>query len=193
MSSSLRRLAVFSSVAMLALWTLTIASNRVTASAKENFEQSFQKRLSDYIQLRRQIVERLHTNGDGLDEAGESGVRGGLADAIRDARQSAQMGEICGGDIAGWIARTVRMDLSGRSELDRQAILSEVPWVPIVRVNDPYPDGAALATMPPALLEHLFPLPPALQYRFLKDAVILLDVDANIIVDAVPNVLRERF
>ena len=46
--------------------------------------------------------------------------------------------------------------------------------------------------MPPLLLTQLPPLPPELQYRFLGRALILLDADANLIVDVVPDALPER-
>ena len=80
------------------------------------------------------------------------------------------------------------MDLARRAPLDRQAILMEVRKAH-VRLNDVYPDGAPFATMPPLLLLQLPPLPAGLEYRFLGNAVILLDVDANLVVDFVPNAL----
>jgi hypothetical protein len=69
-------------------------------------------------------------------------------------------------------------------------ILSEVPEVSSVRVNDFYPEGEPLATVPPSLLQQLEPLPPELQYRFLASALILLDIDTHLIVDFIPNALQ---
>ena len=71
-----------------------------------------------------------------------------------------------------------------RGEAD---ILSEVPAVPAVHVNDFYPEGEPLGTVPPSLLRQLDPLPPELQYRFLSNALILLDIDTALIVDFIPN------
>ena len=43
--------------------------------------------------------------------------------------------------------------------------------------------------MPPALLLRLPPLAPELQYRFIGRTLILLDVDANLVVDVLPDAL----
>jgi hypothetical protein len=69
-------------------------------------------------------------------------------------------------------------------------LLSEVPDVASVRVNDFYPEGEPLGTVPPALLRQLDPLPQELQYRFLSTDLILLDVDTSLIVDVIPDAFR---
>ena len=69
-------------------------------------------------------------------------------------------------------------------------LLSEVPEVASVRVNDFYPEGEPLGTVPPSLLQQLDPLPQELQYRFLATSLILLDVDTLLIVDVIPDAFR---
>ena len=50
--------------------------------------------------------------------------------------------------------------------------------------------------MPPQLLSSLYPLPEGLEYRFLDRHLVLLDGEANLVVDyildVVPTVLRGR-
>jgi hypothetical protein len=50
-------------------------------------------------------------------------------------------------------------------------------------VNGRYPDTIPLSTMSPQIIKALPPLPEELEYRFIQDALILLDVHAHIIVD----------
>jgi len=52
-----------------------------------------------------------------------------------------------------------------------------------------YPETKPLATVPPKLLAKLPRLPEELQYRFFDRHLILLDVDADLIVDYIPDAL----
>lgn len=56
-------------------------------------------------------------------------------------------------------------------------------------VNASYPDGGALTTMPPELLQLLPALPAGLEYRFMDRDLILWDPHANLIVDYIPDAL----
>ena len=57
-------------------------------------------------------------------------------------------------------------------------------WVPAV--NGPL-DWFATGATPPSILRALPSLPGVLQYRFVKLDLVLLDVDANLIVDILPG------
>jgi len=50
-------------------------------------------------------------------------------------------------------------------------------------VNGRYPDTIPLSSVPPQILKALPPLPEELEYRFIQNSLILLDVHAHIIVD----------
>jgi hypothetical protein len=175
-----------------ALTVIVLSPERMATRARSGSASVFQERVSEYTRLRQQIVRHLQADrldGDGADDA-DAAIRRALASAIRAARYDARAGDVFGVEMSGRILRMVRADLSARAPRDRDAILFEVPAVADVRVNDGYPNGAPLATMPPLLLMQLVPLPPELQYRFLGDAIIMLDVDASLIVDVVPHALR---
>jgi len=191
MSNIHARLFVVSAIILVGHIVAGPSSDRMTASAKSIAPTSFQDRLEEYVRLRRQIAELLQAEelaGDGTDAS----VRIALASAIGEARHDARMGDVFGPEVAARMQQIVWTDMTNRAPREREAILSEVPVVPRARVNDLYPDGAPLATTPPLLLRQLEPLPPELQYRFLEDAMILLDVDAGLIVDVIPNVLGRR-
>lgn len=177
-------------IALLAFTTIVPSSARMAGTTASASVRAFQERVSEYTRLRRQIVEHLQMSGLVAHGATDTAFRVALARAIQDARRHAGTGDVFGVEITDRILQSVRIDMSARQPVDRLAILSDMPAVPRVRVNDCYPEGAPFATMPPLLLIRLVPLPPELQYRFLMDAVILLDVDANLIVDLIPHALR---
>jgi hypothetical protein len=147
----------------------------------------FQDRVDAYVALHRQCAERFLA-ADVQPNSSSETFRDALRDSIRSARRHAQPGEILCPALAPRILQLVRTDLAAREPLERQAILDGVPQRQ-VRVNDCYPSGEPLATMPPALLLRLPPLAPELQYRFIGRTLILLDVDANLVVDVLPDVL----
>lgn len=162
------------------------AHGQLAVSVGDESIRVFQECVSAYILMRQQIAEQLLA--DWVEADADTRFRRRLAAAIQATRRDSRPGDILCAGIGEGILRTVRMDLARRAPLDRQAILMEVRKAH-VRLNDVYPDGAPFATMPPLLLLQLPPLPAGLEYRFLGNAVILLDVDATLVVDFVPNAL----
>jgi hypothetical protein len=59
-----------------------------------------------------------------------------------------------------------------------------------LRVDHSYPKDAALQSTPPSLLQNLPQLPPDVEYRFVGNALILRDVEANLIVDFLPEAIH---
>jgi len=58
-----------------------------------------------------------------------------------------------------------------------------------VSANGRYPDTVPLATMPPQVLAALPTLPDELEFRFIADRLILLDVPAHLVVDYIEDAL----
>ena len=56
-----------------------------------------------------------------------------------------------------------------------------------LRVNGRYPDAVPLSTVPPQVLQGLPKLPEELEYRFIGDRLILIDIHAHIIVDLIDD------
>ena len=56
-------------------------------------------------------------------------------------------------------------------------------------INKTMPDSAALATVPPVLLNNLPRLPDNLQYRFIGRHIVLIDGDTRLMMDYILNVL----
>jgi hypothetical protein len=66
-------------------------------------------------------------------------------------------------------------------------ILDENPGNVGLRVNARYPDEIPLSTVPPQVLSSLPKLPEELDYRFIGERLILLDVHAHTIADYMDN------
>ena len=170
-------------VSVMLLGGLAITSSRSELPARSDSPVTpFRQRVAAYAELRQQIINDLLEIG--IDPTADGGreFRSRLGLAIREARRQAQPGEIFCLEVAGPVRLMVRNTLQGADD-----ILSEVPEVASVRVNDFYPEGEPLATVPTSLLRRLDPLPQELQYRFLATSLILLDVDTSLIVDFIPD------
>lgn len=186
MTTKSAHLAVFCAVILLGGFAATTGIQREPPIRPASSVNPFRERVASYTQLRQQIIADLLEHGidpNGEDDGVEFRQRLGLA--IREARRQAQPGEIFCVEVAGHMRRAVWNALRGEDE-----ILADVPAVPSVRVNDLYPEGEPLATVPALLLQQLEPLPPELQYRFLSNALILLDIDTALIVDFIPNAFQ---
>ena len=71
---------------------------------------------------------------------------------------------------------------------ERKAVHDEPhPVTPVI--NKRYPDEVPLSTMPPKLLANLPTLPDQLEYRFVHNDLILLDVHAHVILDFIPGAM----
>ena len=170
----------------LLLGSLAVAGSRAEVLVRSDVSVNpFRQRVAAYTQLRQRIVDDLLENG--IDPTADEGreFRNRLGLAIREARRQAQPGAIFCVEVAGRMRQAVWYALEGADDL-----LSEVPEVASVRVNDFYPEGEPLGTVPPSLIQQLDPLPQELQYRFLANALILLDVDTGLIVDLIPDAFR---
>jgi hypothetical protein len=148
---------------------------------------TFHERVSTYVSLHQGLVRTLASRG----VPPEAGVafRRALAAAIRGARHDARAGDLFCGSVAPAIRGTVRGYFATQPASVWSVLLSEMPSALPLRVNDSYPEGEALVSMPALLLQKLEPLPEELQYRFFNDSLILLDADAGLIVDLLPGVV----
>jgi hypothetical protein len=151
--------------------------------------REFQQRLEGYLQLRRSLAKSLQPlSSTTADSAVVTARQESLAVALRTARRGAKPGDLIPSAVAALMSRTITADLKRRAK-GSGLVLSEVPAAPIPRINATYPAAAALSTIPPLLLNNLPKLPDTLQYRFYGRHLVILDGDAQIILDYIANVL----
>jgi hypothetical protein len=116
-----------------------------------------------------------------------------MAEAIKALRPQAKPGDLFLPEVQPIIKKIIADELAGRAGAPaRQAILGGNPpgdpdrddrMQVKLAVNAPYPAAAALSTVPPSVLLTLPLLKKEVEYRFVGRDLILLDVEANMILD----------
>ena len=150
----------------------------------------FRQRVQSYIDLRDRVARMVPPLRTLADPAEIRHTSDALAEAIQYARAGARQGDIFSTDIARIIRRAVRAGCDD-NYADLLTLLHEDLEAPLPRpvVNGRWPAGAPLPTMLPDMLAALPRLPPGLEYRFMRWDLILRDIDANLVVDFIPDVI----
>jgi hypothetical protein len=195
MAASRRRLLVVAAVAATCVAVVASPRDRLHSRLHDRTlpgdypltGATFHERVATYVSLHQGLVRTLASRGVAPDA--RFAFRRALAAAIRSARHGARAGDLFGGSIAPSIRGTVRGYFATQPAAVWSALLSEMPPARPLGVNDSYPEGEALVSMPSSLLQKLEPLPEELQYRFFNDSLLLLDGDAGLIVDVLRGVV----
>jgi hypothetical protein len=113
-----------------------------------------------------------------------------LATLIQKTRANAQVGDIFTRESRAFIRRVLARVFGGPSGAQMKAsIMDENPGPLRLRVNGRYPDAIPLTSVPPEVIKALPHLPEELEFRFIGQRLILLDVHAHTIVDYVEDAL----
>jgi hypothetical protein len=186
----------------LVLAALTAASCTFdTAGAQDVGAQGrplreFGERTRAYLALRTKLAAGVAAVSGEATPAEITRHQEQLSAAVRAARKHARHGDIFTPPVVPQFRTIIRRDLQARDIRDALAAMQEVPLALPLQVNTPWPGDAPRATVPPQLLSNLHPLPEGLEYRFLDRHLVLLDGEANLVVDyildVVPTVVRGR-
>jgi hypothetical protein len=149
----------------------------------------FQERLQKYLELREQMADKLKPLAQTSNAAELTTRQESVAAALRDVRKNAKPGDLIPTRVAGQIRTIVAAYFRGKDAATKRAVFEEVPEHLRPAINKTMPDTAALATVPPGLLNNLPRLPDNLQYRFVGRHIVLLDGDTRLIMDYILNVL----
>ena len=147
----------------------------------------FNKRVAAYVDVHEKADGQVPSLKRTNDPKEISSREIALGDAIRALRADARPGDIMFPEIAQEFRRLIKQDFRGRSRQEQKIFLDEIPpFRPTV--NQRYPSEWPLATFPATLLEVMPKLPDILEYRLLREALILRDVKANTVVDVILDV-----
>ena len=151
----------------------------------------FKTRVDKYLDVRKKAKKDAPPLKETKEPASIKAGEKGLAVQIRALRDDAKPGDIFTPAVRDVFRRLLYPKMKGDDGHDVKATLKDdaPPSVPL-KVNADYPEGASLPTVPAALLVNLPTLPKELDYRIVNKNLILRDVDANLIVDYMPNVIR---
>jgi hypothetical protein len=151
----------------------------------------FQKRIDQYMKVRNDLEKGSAEQEETNDPAKIRQAQVNLGERIRAARKDARPGDIFTPEVRSMFRRLMYPELKGKQGREAKAEMQEdAPAAIALKVNANYPEGKPLPTMPSNLLANLPQLPEALEYRVVDKNLILRDVDANIIVDYIPNAIR---
>jgi hypothetical protein len=178
-------------IAVVALWTASASGSADKTRSGEDPLQRFHEAVSAYISLREVIEQTVSPPEISADWENILAAADALGDAIRAARPSAKEGDIFIAEVAPLLRRRIRETLrdpdcqaadilAAKGEDDRRPALSR----PIVHDQFDWGAGSFMAF---CILEVLPELPEELQFRFVERDLVLVDIDADLVIDVLPD------
>ena len=160
-----------------------------SANPTDTLFADFAKRVDSYMTLRERLTDSIGDLDPTRSQAEIAARATALANGIMAARSQAKQGDIFSPEFSSFVAALIKQEYSRRpvpvieTRDDQQ---EELPnFEP--QVNQLYPTTYPLATVPPALLPLLPPLPEVVEYRIVRDNLVLRDIEANLILDFMPR------
>jgi hypothetical protein len=195
MMSRILRPSDAATIAMMVLvWSVLAATQpqeqpRVNEDARLAFE--FTKRAQEYVELHRKLEATLPAQPPKPTPTQVDTHQRELGRLIARSRARAKQGDIFTQEIRAYFRRQIARALAGPDGAQvKTEIMEDNPGRIQVRINERYPEQAPLATMPPQVLAALPKLTDELEYRFIGDRLILLDIHASIVVDYIDSALQ---
>lgn len=171
------------------------ATARASVAALSDAERAQLKGFSDRVNAYAKQVKGLPEDrlSPTADIAKLEQQRKTLRDAIQRARPDAQQGNLFTPEAADVFRKLLRATMMGPAGRRVRASLNHAePLSPQnVKVNDVYPNlqGQPIQSVPPTLLLNLPPLPRGIEYCISAHSLVVRDVDANLVVDYLPDAL----
>ena len=161
----------------------------VLAADDVAFEQ-FKKDVDAFIDIHRGVVKQQPKVSDNATIQEIDRHQRGFLQALAAKRPGARRGELFKPPMETAVRRMLVKVFEGvEGRQLRDSIMDENPSGITIAINGRYPDQVPMATMPPEVLAALPKLPEELEYRFIGEALAILDVPAHLIVDYIPNAL----
>ena len=154
--------------------------------------KEFLARVDTYVALHKQLEGTMpalpkQTNPQQIDQHERR-----LAKLIQGARKTAKQGDLFTAQMQALVRRLLRPVFAGadgahvRSEIMDNESKANVVLTPTGR----YPDEIPVSTVPPQVLANLPKLAEELEYRFVRQNLILFDPHAHVIPDWVPQAFK---
>jgi hypothetical protein len=168
----------------------TVPARATTAAMNDTQAMAeFEKQVTAYVNWRKSTAGTIGAKLVETASQTEIAAREvALGEHIRKARVTAKQGDIFNANAAKVFQRVITADYRARTAQKKRLEQDEVPNFTIT-LNQTYPSQFPLATFPATLLSKLPKLPEQVEYRLVGRNLILRDIEANVIVDYVPNVI----
>jgi hypothetical protein len=152
----------------------------------------FTERVQKYVEVHRRLEGTLPGISKESTPQQIDAHQRALEKLIQTERLKGKEGDFFDKDTRALFRRHLGVAFSGPDGADAKAeIMDEYPGPVRIVINGRYPDTIPLSTVPPKALNLLPPLPEELEYRFIGDRLILLDVHAHIVIDAIDKAFRK--
>lgn len=146
--------------------------------------------LKTYLELHNKIEASLPKLSPDANVKERDTVQRQFELQVRKERAAAKQGDVFTPAAQPVIKRLIAAVFDGpEGQKLKASIMDENPVGVKLAVNGRYPDNVPISTMPPPVLQTLPKLTEGLEYRFVNDHLIILDVHAHVVVDFIDNVL----
>lgn len=187
-----KALTAISIASMAAMTVLAVTSIELDAqrgqrpvNATAAVEVAFHKRIDDYTAMEKKLEATLpRLPKDATPQQIDAHQRA-LGDLVAKTRADAKPGDLFTPDMQRLVHRFMAETFSGPRGAQARKYVHDEPHPVTPEINKRYPDTVPLATMPLRVLAALPKLPDGLEYRFVANHLILLDVHSHLILDYV--------
>ena len=152
----------------------------------------FKARVDKYLEIHKEAAKGAAKLKEAEDPAKIAKAHDALAARIRALRADAQHGDIFTAEIRSKFRRLLAPEMKGEQGREAKATIKADAPAPAsipFKVNAKYPESQPRPTVPSNVLLNLPTLPEPLEYRIIGKHLVLLDSDADIIVDYIPNAI----
>jgi hypothetical protein len=164
------------------------AGARPAPGSENEAIELFQQRVKEYVALHEKLEATIPKYDRGSPQEVES-TQQGLARLVKEARRDAKPGDFFTPPIQELAKKVMADVLSGPGGATiKGSIMDENPGLPTITLNERFPSSIPLSTMPPEVLVRLPKLEGEMEYRFIGRRLILLDTEADIILDYTDDV-----
>ena len=155
--------------------------------------KEFMDRVQAYVNLHKAIASSLPALKSTDQPEKIANHQQTLAERIREARRRARRGDIFSEGARKAFRSAVREEFGGPHGRGARTTIRQGEPLKTIRlhVNETYPDGVPYTTLPPTLLLKFPKLPDQVAYRIVGRELILLDVEANLVIDGIPDIFPE--
>ena len=172
---------------------VTQAAKRDGKSVSGAILEDFEERVGEYVEIRERAARDAPPLKETDDPSRIDAAQDARAASIRALRAGAKPGDIFTAEIRDTFRKLLAPVVDGEEGRDVKQVLRDdapAPGAVPLEVNAKYPDNTTLPTVPATLLANLPELPDGLEYRIIGKDLVLLDSDANLIVDYIRNAIR---
>jgi hypothetical protein len=165
--------------------------NRIQLSEAEAAAvKSFDTQVKEYAALHKKLEGNMPALDQNSTPEEIDAHRTQLRAALKTARIGAKRGDLFTPAMETLVRRMCNLTVQGADgKQNKETIMDENVKMPVVTVNEHYPDGVPVTTMPAELLETLPKLPEYMEYHFVGKKLVLVDSAAGLVVDFTPDVL----